>query len=580
MIHRRGQKPAQQRSHVLQQIFSVWSALDNKRRITVVLATVAMFAAVLGLSRVASKPSMALLYAGLESSVAGDVVTAIEARGVLYEVRGASIFVDSSERDTLRMMLASDGLPSNSTQGYELLDSLSGFGTTSQMFDAAYWRAKEGELARTISANPLVRSARVHLANPSSQPFQRQARATASVTVNTSQGTLSGAQAQGIKFLVASAVAGLNPEDVSVIDGRGTLVDAVDGGTESSGDNSRAADMRSSVERMIEARVGKGAAVVEVSMEVVTERESFTERKFDPDSRVAISTDTEERTTSSNNQNNPSVTVASNLPANGADGGGSSSNNSETRERINYEVSEITREVTRAPGAIKRLSVAVLIDGIRSQDPTTGETVWAPRSEEELVSLRELVSSAVGLNPERGDTLTLKTMEFEPVLVEGTVVEASIISGLQIDLMTIIQLAVLSVVALVLGMFVIRPILSSIVASAPPKALPAPAAELPGLPAPGLAPPPPMASIPIPQPQAAIPIPEMPPMMGGGLPALNGEIDDNFAPPQMAVMTDFNLGDGIGGSDDPVARLRKMIGERQDETVEILRSWMEEEESV
>jgi flagellar M-ring protein FliF len=160
------------------------------------------------------------------------------------------------------------------------------------------------------------------------------------------------------------------------------------------------------------------------------------------------------------------------------------------------------------------------------------------------------------------------------------VVEASIISGLQIDLMTIIQLAVLSVVALVLGMFVIRPILSSIVASAPPKALPAPAAELPGLPAPGLAPPPPMASIPIPQPQAAIPIPEMPPMMGGGLPALNGEIDDNFAPPQMAVMTDFNLGDGIGGSDDPVARLRKMIGERQDETVEILRSWMEEEESV
>ena len=144
----------------MQQLLSVWTTLDPRRRIIVVLATVAMFATVLALSRMATAPGMSLLYAGLESSAAGEVVATLEQRGVSYEVRGGTIFVDSSRRDELRMTLASEGLPTNNSAGYELLDSLSGFGTTSQMFDAAYWRAKEGELARTIISSPHIRGAR------------------------------------------------------------------------------------------------------------------------------------------------------------------------------------------------------------------------------------------------------------------------------------------------------------------------------------------------------------------------------------------------------------------------------------
>lgn len=111
----------------------------------------------------AAQPSMTLLYSGLEPGAAGEVVQALEQRGVVHEVRGRAIYVESGQRDELRMTLASEGLPQNNSKGYELLDTLSGFGTTAQMFDAAYWRAKEGELARTNRVVPFNRCcARAH----------------------------------------------------------------------------------------------------------------------------------------------------------------------------------------------------------------------------------------------------------------------------------------------------------------------------------------------------------------------------------------------------------------------------------
>ena len=544
----------------MQQILSVWSNLDPKRRVVVIGATVLMFAAILGLSRMVTKPSMALLYSGLESSAAGEVVQSLEAQGVAYEIRGGAIFVPTNARDELRMTLASEGLPANSTSGYELLDSLSGFGTTSQMFDAAYWRAKEGEIARTIVSSPQIRSARVLIANPSSQPFKRQIAASASVTVITTSGALSTDQAKAFRYLVASAVSGLAPEDVSVIDGRsGVVVSSDDATAGASSSTDRADELRQNVQRLLEARVGVGKAVVEVSLETVTDQESIFEHRFDPEGRVAISSETEERSNSSQDSGNGSVTVASNLPnGTSAAGGDSSSNNSETRERVNYEVSETRREVQRGPGAIKRLTVAVLVDGIRTVDPNTEETIWTPRSEEELAALSALVTSAIGFDEARGDQITIKTMEFEPLLIAGTEAQSSLISGINVDLMSIIQLAVLAVVSLVLGLFVLRPILSKPTASA----LPAPtdSAERSG-----------MDNMP-----ATIPMPEMP---RSNVPALNGEIDGGFELPTLGVVSDFDFGDEeFGISNDPVKRLKRLIEDRQDETVEILRGWMEDTE--
>lgn len=557
----------------LEQILSVWSRLDARRRIIVVAATLAMFAAVLAVSRMASQPSLSLLYAGLDPTAAGEVVAALDQQGVTYDVRAGAIFVDANQRDALRMTLAADGLPANNGQGYELLDSLSGFGTTSQMFDAAYWRAKEGELARTIVASPQIKAARVHISNPATNPFQRDMRPTASVTVNTVGGSLNPSHARALRFLVSSAVAGLPPEDVAVIDARsGVVLSGDDSALVAGGGEDRAAELRKNIERILEARVGPGNAVVEVSVELINEREAITERRFDPDSRFAISSEVEERSSSASGSQGGSVTVASNVPDGDAGGASNSSNsqNSESRERINYEVNETTREIVRAPGAIKRVSVAVLVDGIRATDPNTGDVSWTPRDEAEIESLRELVASAVGFDEARGDTITLKSLEFEPVSAELVESNPSLADRLNLDTMSLIQLAVLALVSLILGLFVVRPILNrgaddpAAAGIGPdgtvlgPDGLP----ELPSLEAEAPQPPP--------------------------LPALAPEIAAEFEPlPGLAVVSAeemMNAATGGGSStseiSDPVERLRKLIEERQDETIEVLRSWMEDEEAA
>ncbi len=546
------------KENVVQQLNAVWAALDLRKRVIVVGATLAVFAAVLGLARIAAQPSMALLYAGLEPGPAGEVIEALEARGVTMDVRGGAIHVPTAERDALRMTLAAEGLPSNSSKGYELLDGLSGFGTTSQMFDAAYWRAKEGELARTILASPAVRAARVHIAIPNPQTFRARGTPSASVTVSTADGSLSASHAKALKFLVSSAVPGLTPDNVSVIDSRGGLVVSGDEAGGPGGDSEdRAEVLRRNVERLLEARVGYGNAVVEVAVDRATDSEKIVERSFDPEGRVAIASDTEETTTAATDSRDGGVTVASNLPTGDAASGNgqSSSNNSETRERINYEVPETTREILRAPGAVRRISVAVLVDGIRAVD-AAGAPVWEPRSDEEIASLRELVASAVGFDESRGDTITIKSMEFEPLATEGSEAAAGMVAGLQLDAMALIRLATLAVVALVLGLFVLRPIFSG-------QAVSATAAV-------GAIPPPRGGA------QAAV--------VGGAndLPALTGEIDDGATSPGSALAVvsdrDFDIaGLPALGTADPVERLRALIEERQAETVEILRGWMEDD---
>lgn len=538
----------------MQKLLSVWSGLDLQRQIILVVATGAVFFGVIAMSRMVSQPSMTLLYAGLESSAAGDVVRSLEQRGVTYDVRGGSIFVDSSQRDELRLTLASEGLPANSSKGYELLDSLSGFGTTSQMFDAAYWRAKEGELARTIVSSPSVSMARVHIAAADSNPFQRDATPKASVQITPNGGPVSAQHAKAIRFLVASAVSGLEPEDVAVIDANGTLI----GGSDEApvaGDDEKANLLKERVERLLEARVGLGNAIVEVSVESVNESEEIRERRFDPDSRVAISTDTEERSSNSSEAGGGDVTVASNLPdREGGEGESATSQNSETRERVNYEVSETERAIIRAPGAIKRLTVAVLVNDETVVD-ADGQVTSSPRAEEEMQSLRELVESAVGFDAERGDVITIKSMGLQSVPPAGTEASQSLLDQVHIDVMSIIQMAVLALVTLILGLFVIRPLLSR----------PAPLAPA----------------------EDRLPAPVEGDQSPDATQALTGEVSNEAVDlPDLDIGGSFGdlpdlpgLPDMSGGSasNDPVDRLREMIGERQEESVQILRTWLEEE---
>jgi len=517
------------------QILSVWDALEPRKRVIAVLATIAVFVAVLGLARMVNNPTYALLYAGLDPSTSGEIVSALDARKVSYEVRGAAIYVDTSKRDEVRMALASEGLPANGVAGYELLDGLSGFGTTAQMFDAAYWRAKEGELARTILASPQVRAARIHISNTRKGAFGRADEMTASVIVTMGSGSLGARQAKAMRFLVASAVAGMAPEQVSVIDSASGIVLAAGSDADAGASDdvaTKTAAMRANIERLLMARVGAGKAVVEVNIDADMNSETTVERVLDPEGRVAISSDVEESSSSASGSGPQPVTVASNLPDGDVAGGDASkSSDSVSRERVNYEVSEIRRERVKAAGEIRRVSVAVLIDGNTTVNDA-GETVWTERDPAELESLKELVQSAIGYDAARGDVVTISSMQFTGPSDAGTLAEAGSFDFLAVNAVSLLQMAFLGTVALILGLFVLKPILT---ANAAPKLADMTTS------------------------QAASPLGEV---SGPGATG-DGEIELN--PEVLAV---------VSADQQKVEHLRKTIADRADDSKAILEDWL------
>ena len=173
--------------------------LPVQRQLMLAAAVLGVMLGMALLLRGAMEEPMGLLYSGLEMERAGEIVEELEKRGVAYELQGTAIFVPRKDRDQIRISLAQDGLPRQAVQGYELLDSVNGFSTTSEMYNASYWRAKEGELTRTILAVPGVEAARVHIGASLRSGFSRARRKqTASVTL-TAAHDLSSAQADGIQ---------------------------------------------------------------------------------------------------------------------------------------------------------------------------------------------------------------------------------------------------------------------------------------------------------------------------------------------------------------------------------------------
>lgn len=535
----------------MQKLVEYWAERSGSQKALILAAFVVTFLSVAGFAWLANRTPMALLYSGLDPARAGEVMAELDKTGVPSEIRGESIWVDAAERDRLRMTLAGMGLPSAGGAGYEILDGMSGFGTTSQMFDAAYWRAKEGELARTILAVPGVKAARVHIAVPATRGYRREAGGAASVTVTMGSGTLDTRQARSLQYLVSSGVPGLDPERVKVIDTARGIV--------STGEETVAADradeMKRNVERILEPHVGPGNAIVELNLDLVTETEQLSEQKFDPNGRALVSQENEETTDQSTNAEQAAVTASSNLPEGSADQGGQSkSSSSETRQRQNYEVSQITREVVRQPGATRRLTVAVLVNGT-VQTAADGTQTIVPRTAPELESLRELVASAVGFDEARGDVITVKSLPFLAFADQGTAAEpGGLLSRLALD--DLARLALIGMFALAIVFVLMRPVLRARAAAA----LPAPMLDgSEGAPAVDLA----MQKAALPALAPALDPP--PPGEALALPGLSLNVPDfDFSPP-----TTFA---------DPVARLRELMRERREESLRLLSGWIDRNE--
>lgn len=413
----------------------------------------------------ATKPPMALLYSGLDPARSGEILQALDSRNIPYEIKQQSIFVPQNERDRVRFDLAQEGLPKQAVKGYELLDNVNGFSVTSQMFSTSYWRAKEGELTRTILAIPGVDGARVHIGANMGTGFTRSSTVqSASVTLTTSR-ALSLEQAEAIQYMVALSVSGLRADDVAVIDSNEGII---------AGPNSMAArrtgpmandlssTMEQKIQRMLEARVGPGNAQVSVTVDVSREAQRTSSVSFDPESRVIRQRTVNDSNTTSSGGVGGALTVASNLPQAAApEGNASESETRNSTESVSYELNEVRTETERLPGQIQRVTVAVLLNE-QALISTVDTGAPTPAPEDMVAEFERLVATAAGLNFERGDGLTVELMPFAAIADEVVVAAPGLVERLiEQHFWTGLQSLLLVLVIGALGFGVVRPILSS-----------------------------------------------------------------------------------------------------------------------
>ncbi|MEQ8747935.1 flagellar basal-body MS-ring/collar protein FliF [Pyruvatibacter sp.] len=423
-----------------------------------------------------SQPSMALLYSGLPVSDSAEIVSKLEAMGVPFELRGdgTTIMVPKADALRLRMNMAEAGLPSGGSVGYEIFDEASALGTTSFVQNMNHLRALEGELARTIRALDSIQAARVHLVMPERELFSRERQEpTASIVVR-ARGGLGRSQARGIQFLVASAVEGLVPGNVSIIDETGAMIaggsDGAVGGSSSMDERQREYEtrLRRQVADIVTSVVGTNRARIQVAAELDFNRITRNSETFDPEGQVVRSTQTVEESSSAVERDaagQAGVTVGNQLPdaiGQGGNGDDATSNESNARieETVNYEISRTTTTEVVEAGSVKRLSVAVLVDGVY-ETAADGSQIYAERTAQELDLIGRLVRSAIGFDETRGDRVEVVNLPISDTGIEPLVDDAAQ-TGLMasLDTMRLAELGALLVVTL-LGIFLVaRPLIN------------------------------------------------------------------------------------------------------------------------
>jgi flagellar M-ring protein FliF len=418
------------------------------------------------------------LYTGLNMEDAAAIVGELEAAGIAYSLRenGTAIMVPGDSVLRLRMTLAQEGLPAGGGVGYEIFDKTDALGTTSFVQNVNRLRALEGELARSIRTLRRVENARVHLVLPERQLFRRDAqKPTASVVVKT-RGSLDAGEIRAMQHLVASAVADLEPGRISIVDESGRLLAQGNGTNDaalmaSSVDERTAAfqlDVETRLRDIVESVVGSGRARVKVAAELDFNRVSETKDLFDPESQVVRSTQTREESSSSSEGSQDQVTVGNQLPNAAqppADGTAATRDNSSvTEETVNYEISKTTRTAVTEAGGVRRLSVAVLVDGQYITGPD-GVQAYTPRPQQELDQIAALVRSAMGFDGNRGDQVEVVNLQFaQGPTAESALSEPGFFDFTREELMRLVELAIMAVLTVLILLFAVRPLIRRILA--------------------------------------------------------------------------------------------------------------------
>jgi len=451
----------------------------------VTLALVAMFAFII--MRVTA-PQMSPLFTDLTIEDSASIVKELDRDGIPYELKndGSILLVPHDRVAQIRMKLAEAGIPKGGGVGYEIFDKSDALGATSFVQNINHLRALEGELARTIRAIDRVQAARVHLVLPERPLFSRDKVESSASIVLTVRGRLEPQQVQAIRHLVASAVSGLKPERVSIVDEAGRLLadgssDDATTGLAANVDERQAAyehRLREAIESIVSSVVGPGHARVQVTAEFDFNRITETSDRYDPEGRVLRSTQTREEQSATNGREGE-VTVGNEVPGGQQQPAAAPTPREQSKkseELVNYEISRTTKTEVVEGGRIKRIAAAVLVDGIYAKSPT-GDVAYQPRPKEELERIAALVRTAIGFDQKRGDQVDVVNLRFAeqpPLPIPETGGALSMLQFTKDDIMRGVELVVIALLGLVVILVVVRPVVRRILATEPRPAVAGP----------------------------------------------------------------------------------------------------------
>ncbi|MGE4165033.1 MAG: flagellar basal-body MS-ring/collar protein FliF [Xanthobacteraceae bacterium] len=462
----------------MQGFFDFLKAFGAARIAAMVAVTVALVGFFSVLMFQMTAPAMVPLFTDLSVEDSASIVKDLERQGIPYTVKadGAIVMAPKEQVARLRMKLAEAGLPKGGGVGYEIFDKSDALGATSFIQNINKLRALEGELARTIRSLDRVQAARVHLVLPDRPLFSRDKIEPSASIVLRVRGSLEGQQVRAIRHLAATAVNGLKPERVSVVDETGRLLadgaEAADPMGGLGADERKAAferRLREQVEAIVTSVVGPGRARVQLTAEFDVNRVTQTSDKYDPESRVVRSSQTREEQSASGDAKEGPVSVGNELPGANNQQGGNNAPRDQSRkseEIVNYEISRTTKtEITEA-GRVNRISVAVLVDGSYTKNEK-GEPVYQARAKEELDRITALVRSAIGFDTKRGDQVEVVNLRFAetPQIPVGETGPwyMKYLQFTKDDIMRGAELGVMALLGLIVMFMVVRPLVRRIV---------------------------------------------------------------------------------------------------------------------
>lgn len=442
--------------------------MPGPRKMALAVVAVLITASIMTFAYFTNQEDYRVLFSNLTREDASAIVSKLKEKKIPYQVSpsGETISAPSEQVSELRLELAAAGLPQGGGVGFEIFDNKA-FGATEFEQQMNYRRALQGELSRTINSLDEIQQSRVHIVLPKESLFiEQQKKPTASVTIKLKTGRkLKESQIEGIGHLVASSVEGLSASEVMIVDSQGNILSKRQGDSQQARLSSSQIEHQRNVEKemanqiqtLLESVVGPGKAAVRVNAELDFRQMEKTEETYDPESPVVRS---------SQKQTEKAVGSVSLTSRTGAakESTATLPEKEKNEETVNYEINRTVSKTVMPTGEIKKLSIAVLVDGIYPKNEK-GAVTYQERPKKELESFEDLVRKSAGFNAQRGDQVAVSSMPFNRPEAEEGMMSQSWQASLA-PAMPTIKYVVLIVGLLLTFLFVIRPLIRNVITTA------------------------------------------------------------------------------------------------------------------